>query len=119
MIPRFAVLHIFHGTGFSTAVVSKIGTHIFHYEDGRMHEFSIVYGRQVGNGWSYHDELEASGVRVAGDRLKEHAGCSLDPVRPYHLILNNSCAELEVASLNFVSALINGTLYLIAIMSEP
>lgn len=105
-------LHFFHGTAWSVADGSKIGTYVIHFADGSQVDFPIIYGTDVRN-WSFDDRDPYQTTSVVWSS-KQHSVF----LRLYASTWRNPKEDVKVASVDFVSFETNCAPFLLAITAE-
>jgi WD40 repeat protein/serine/threonine protein kinase len=107
-------LHFLHATQRGEASTgTRIGSYVLHFSDGKQEEFPIIYGRDV------HDWVPAS------NDLPESEGCKVawkgtnTNNRVYMSTWENPRPEIEVTTLDLVSAMSRCGPFLIAVTAEP
>ena len=120
---RFLRLHALLGTYLNAREGERIASLILHYADGTRHECPILYGHHVRNWWTVHDQRPVSdSTRVAweGDdpwpELHLHLGATR--LRLYQTCWTNPRPEVEVRTVDFVSAMTGSAPFLIALTVE-
>jgi len=107
-------LHFLHATNRGeTSPDRQIGTYILHFSDGKQEEFPINYGRDV-HSWALvpNDPVDDAGGRVAWRGKTTNT-------RVYMSTWENPRPDIEVTSLDFVSAPTRSDPFLIALTAEP
>jgi len=91
---------------------TRIGSYVFHYSDGQQEEFPILYGRDV-HDWvpASKDPLDDQGGTVAWKGMKTNR-------RVYISTWENPRPNVEIAALDFSSAMTRCGPFLIAITAE-
>jgi hypothetical protein len=120
---RFLRLHALLGTYLNAREGERIASLILHYADGTRHECPILYGHHVRNWWTVYDQRPVSdSTRVAweGDdpwpELNLHLGATR--LRIYQTCWTNPRPEVEVRTVDFVSAMTGSAPFLIALTAE-
>jgi hypothetical protein len=108
---RLNFLHATQSSEVSTG--TQIGTYILHFSDGKQEEFPIIYGREVCD-WApaTNAPSDGEGGRVAWKGTNTNN-------RVYMSAWENPRPEIEVTTLDFVSAMSRCGPFLIALTAEP
>jgi hypothetical protein len=107
-------LHFLHSTGETAPVGTTIGHYVLHYADGRIREFPIIYGLDLRE---YHDRSGTSEAVERGQVAWKDTDKKWN-FRLYKSSWDNPRPEVEVATLDFVSAMTDCHPFLIAITVE-
>jgi hypothetical protein len=112
-------LHLLLGTGWPAEDGATIGRYLLHYVGGQQAEIPIIYGNDVRDWWlAPNQPKEAKSATIAwtgSNPASDSAGCSLRLFKNTH---DNPKPDLEVESLDFVSALSDSAPFVIAITVE-
>jgi hypothetical protein len=114
-------VHFLHGCGWSDEDGSTVGRYIIHYADGQKRTLPIVYGRTVRDWWFYPDSpKEASQSHIAWTGSNQAAKDWNPPVtlRLYKTTWRNPQPDVEISSIDFVSAERSSAPFLVAITAE-
>ncbi|MBM3841415.1 MAG: DUF2092 domain-containing protein [Verrucomicrobia bacterium] len=112
-------LHFLHGTGWTVADGTQIGSYRVHYANGDQRIVPIIYGFDVRDWWPQADEpTTPNGLAVAWQGANEATRPLNRVVRIYKSVWVNPLPEVEIASLDFVSAMTDSAPFLIAITDE-
>jgi hypothetical protein len=114
---RFARLHILQGTSKDVPDGTVIGAYILHYVDGRTADLPFAYGKDLRDWWGWQRDKEATGAEPAWAGVK-HDYPFKGPVRLYQMTRDNPHPEIEVKSLDLVSAKTVCAPFLVAITVE-
>ena len=94
---------------------TPVGRYVVHYTDGTTQEIPLVYGSDLRNFWVLPNEpLEASNAQLAWTGKNQ-----LSDLRLFHFTWPNPRPDVEVASIDFVSAMAQSAPFLIALTVEP
>jgi hypothetical protein len=107
-------LHFLHATQRGEASTgTRIGSYILHFSDGKQEEFPIIYGLDV-HSWApaSSDPSDGEGGRVAWKGTNTNS-------RVYLSTWENSRPDIEVTTVDLVSALRHSGPFLIALTAEP
>jgi hypothetical protein len=112
-------LHFLHATGGATAAGNIIGSYVVHYANGAIVTIPIVYGYTLRDWWVKWGEPAApKGLVVAWSGSNAEAA-STTSIRLFRWTWENPLPEIEIRSLDFVSALTGCAPFLVAITAEP
>jgi hypothetical protein len=112
-------IHFLHATSFSEHVGTRIGHFRIRYVDGLDREIPIVYGRDVEDWWFRLKPVEApTNCAVAWRGDNEPTRTHGRGVRLYHTQWDNPRAQVDIASIDYVSAMTHSGPFLIAITVE-
>ncbi len=118
-------LHVLHGVCLGLAQNFKegtmVGSYVWHFEDGTIHEEPIVYGRDLRD-WLIPDteppaELGRGRIGWIGD--SPFAKKSAARMRVYLTTYANPRPDLKVSHIDFVSSMTQAAPFLIAMTVEP
>ena len=106
-------LHFLHAAAWPVPDGTPIGHYIMHYADGQRHELPIVYGQDVRD-WC------VQGGEPAKDVSPVWRGTSADAasIRLYKTTWSNPRPDVEITSIDYVSAMTDSAPFLIAITAE-
>jgi tetratricopeptide (TPR) repeat protein len=108
-------LHFLHSTGWAVSNGTVVGWYVLRYADGSSQTLPIVYGQDVRDWWvGMPEELGIRNGRVAWEG-KTSSG---HPVRIYSRTWENPSPDVEVASIEFTSAMTKCAPFLLAITTE-
>jgi hypothetical protein len=112
-------LHFLHGAAWGSLGGVQIGSYRVHYRDGEPAEVRIVYGRHVREWWASATAVPltpGAGLAWEGSNPPTHAlGLKL---RLYQMTWVNPRPEVEIVSLDFVSAMENSAPFLLGVTTE-
>jgi hypothetical protein len=109
-------LHFLHAAGWRSPDGTKIGSFIVHFENGEERPIPIVYGDDVRD-WNGGAD---PGGRLRRARLAWTGMNSVPrPVRLFKSTWVNPFPEIEITSLDYVSAMAESAPFLVAITAEP
>jgi hypothetical protein len=111
-------LHFLHATAWNEPEGMPIGSYRFHFADGQQVEMPIVYGRDVRNWWltkEQHAQGAPKAVWIGSTPAATHGGFD---VHLFHTAWENPRPEIEIESLDFVSANTRCPPFLIGITAE-
>jgi outer membrane lipoprotein-sorting protein len=112
-------LHFLHGTGWTVADGTQIGSYRVRYANGDQRIVPIIYGFDVRDWWPQADESQTpNGLVVAWQGANEATRPLNRVVRIFKSVWANPLPEVEIASLDFVSAMTDSAPFLIAITAE-
>jgi eukaryotic-like serine/threonine-protein kinase len=116
-------LHCLIGAGWAEESGTVIARYVVHYADGQTNEIAVVYGRDLWN-WQFWPEAEAREKGGPDPVWKgpQERWKSFWPkwgVRLHKLSWNNPRPEVQIKSLDFVSAMTKSAPFVIAITGEP
>jgi hypothetical protein len=114
-------LHFLHSTGFgsSTNEGQRVGSYILHFATNQMQlEIPIIYGRDVRNWRQLLDEMPATNLTVAQLGTNEASALAHHPIRVFATTWVNVAPDVEIESLDFVSAMRMPAPLLIAITAD-
>jgi hypothetical protein len=109
-------IHFLHGTGWSTTEGVEIGAHVIHYADGQRRVLPLVYGHHVRD-WYFLQSLpvtsrEARLVWLGANKRTRVDGTHL---QLYVRSWENPAPDVEITSIDFVSAMTACAPFIIAI----
>ena len=107
-------LHFLHSTGGSAPSGTTIGRYVVHYTDGQQQEVPIVYGQDLREWHGFTDETDA----VERGQVAWKGTDETSKLRLYKSSWENPRPEVEVATVDFVSAMTDSSPFLIAITAE-
>lgn len=114
---KCARVHFLHSTGWSTDDGTEIGAYVIHYADGQRRVLPIIYGEDVRD-WFFFESLPvaSSHARVAwlGANPRTRANGSAR-LQLYLRTWENPTLEVEIRSIDFVSAMTACAPFLIGI----
>ena len=112
-------LNFLHATGRETAAGNVIGSYVVHYANGHVVTVPIVYGHTLRDRWVKEGEPPApKGLVVAWSGSNPEAAANRRSIRLFKWTWENPLPEMEITSLDFVSALTECEPFLIAITAE-
>jgi tetratricopeptide (TPR) repeat protein len=114
------LLHFLHSTGWSSSEGTPIGRYVIHYADDQTIEIPIVYGKHVRN-WQFAPNTGEPATPEPAWKGPQERWKKVWPamgVRLYMTTWTNPRPDVEVASIDFVSAMTDSAPVLIAITAE-
>jgi hypothetical protein len=108
-------LHFLHGTGWRDREGTAIGSYIVHYADGTQETIPVVYGQDVRD-WSSGGDPS---TKLTRGTIVWTAYNGELRVRLFKSTWVNPRPEVEIRSLDFVSAMSSSAPFLIALTAEP
>ena len=112
-------LHFLHGAGWTVADGTQIGSYLIHYANGDQRVVPILYGFDVRNWWPQSDEPTTShGLVVAWKGANDATRPLNSLIRLYKSTWSNPLPDLEIKSIDFISAMTDSEPFLIAITAE-
>lgn len=112
-------LQFLHGTGWTVADGTLIGHYLVHYVNGDKRAVPILYGFAVRDWWPQNDESKSPhGLVVAWQGENDASRPLQRVVRIYRTVWLNPLADVEISSIDFVSAMTDSAPFLIAITAE-
>ena len=113
-------LHFLHATGRPTAAGNVIGKYLVHYANGTILTIPIVYGYALRDWWVKEGEPPApKGLELAWSGSNAEAAANGTTIRLFKWTWENPLPEIEIRSLDFVSALTGCAPFLVAVTAEP
>lgn len=109
-------IHFLHACGFSAPRGTKIGEYVIHYANGASKSAPILYGANTIDWW--HSDI-VSEAKVAW--IGSHAAARLHGLqtRLIKYTWENELPDVEISSIDFVSAVENPAPFLVAITVDP
>jgi WD40 repeat protein len=117
---RAAHVHFLHGAAWDALYGTVIGKYVIHYANGEKREVKIVFGRNIREWWFPPTQprltMEAAVAWQGYNIASRHMGMA---VRVYQYNWKNPLPDVEIASLDFVSAMEKPAPFLLAVTMEP
>jgi hypothetical protein len=113
--PKCQRLHFLHAALCLESDGTTIGTYVIRYADSQRVEVPIIYGNDLREWCFDYDpvrEIRGAVVAWTGRNAGQH------PVRLYKATWENPWPEINVVSLDFVSAMTDAAPFLIALTAE-
>jgi eukaryotic-like serine/threonine-protein kinase len=112
-------LHSLHGVSWEDPEGTRIGAYVLHYADGQQVELPLVYGADLSRYWGSPNQREPTKqaeVVWTGDSpgVKNSGGI----MRLYQRTWENPRPDVEVETIDFISAMTDSAPFLIAITVE-
>jgi hypothetical protein len=112
-------IHFLHATAFEELTGTRIGHYLIRYVDGLEREVPILYGRDVEDWWyDLKPGQPATACTVAWRGSNEPTRAQGMGIRLYHSEWENPREKVEIASIDFVSAMTDSGPFLVAITVE-
>lgn len=108
---RLTRLHILHFASYGEAIGKKIGSYVFHYEDGSTRELPIVYGDNIR---TYAEKASAP----AAERISIEPTLQLTLGYIYKVVWQNPRPDVEIVSVDFNSTRTDSAPALLAMTAE-
>ena len=117
---KAARLHFLQGTGWTEPDGTRVGAYVLNYADGQKHELPILYGQHLRDWWLFRqgDEKQTTGARVVWTGANAATAKARGSLRLYLMTGENPRPEVEIKSIDFVSAMTKCGPFLIAITAE-
>ncbi len=112
-------LHFLHGAVWSVDDGTKIGDYVLHYANGRTVNIPVIYQRNVRDWWIRSGDQIPTDADIAwtgGNEASHKAGCN---IQLYKYTANNPFPDVEIESIDVVSAMTECGPFLIAVTTEP
>ncbi len=112
-------LHFLHGTGWRGEDGATIGRYVLHYAGGQTADLPILYGVDVRDWWvSSSEPKDAKSAAIVWTGSNPAADAMGTSLRLFKRTYDNPKPDLEIESLDFVSALSDSAPFLIAATVE-
>ncbi|HEY3913341.1 MAG TPA: hypothetical protein VGN61_02545 [Verrucomicrobiae bacterium] len=112
---KCSVLHFLHAVGYAGKDGQLVGSYVVHYANNQMEsEIPIIYGRDVRDWHKYKEEEPSPDLQLAWTGTN---GTS-SSIRLYTSAWTNIVPNVEIDSIDFVSAMGDSAPFLIAITTE-
>ncbi|MBL9136202.1 MAG: protein kinase [Verrucomicrobiales bacterium] len=116
---RGTTLHVLQGANFDAADGVPVGDIVLHYADGETRRVEVVYGRDTRNWWTVSGEpLDTPRARVVWRGQCPYAMATGQNLRLYLTSFSNPRPEVEVRSLDLVSAMNRAGFFIVAMTFE-
>jgi hypothetical protein len=119
----FHRLHVLHAASHAWGCTNgaTIGSYVLHYVDGRQHACDVVFGQDVRDLWLHPAAVESPTTRgkVVWTGSNPAAKASNAKLRLYLNTWENPRPGVEVARIDYVSALAPAAPFLVAMTIEP
>ncbi|MCC7376839.1 MAG: protein kinase [Verrucomicrobiales bacterium] len=114
-----AALHVLQGANFDSADGVPIGDIVLHYADGEARRLEVVYGRDTRNWWTVDGESsDTPRARIVWRGQCPNASADGQSLRLYLSSFPNPRPEVEVRSLDLVSAMNRAGFFVVAMTLE-
>jgi len=112
-------LHFLHGTVWQVPQGTPVGSYVLRFLDGQQQVFPVVYGVDVRDWHSFpRENAKAERVIVAWEGSNPAASLNKGVVQLTRSTFENPRPQVEVASLDFVSAMTDSAPFLVALTVE-
>jgi hypothetical protein len=111
-------LHFLQGTIGITKDDTKIGEYLIHYTNGKTATIPIVYQRNVSNWFLKADDQIPTDAFIAWTGENETSTKQGNKIQLYKYSVNNPFPNMEIESVDFISAMTESAPFLIAISME-
>jgi hypothetical protein len=118
---KCARLHFLHSAGFGSVAAEgqQVGSYILHFSTNRMQlEIPIIYGRDVRDWHTMAGEKPAADLTVAWTGTNQLSAAAHNTIRLFTTTWVNVAPDVEIESMDFVSAMGTAAPFLIAITAE-
>lgn len=112
-------LHFLHGASGTEKEDTRIGEYVLHYADGKTRHIPIIYQRQVRDWWIQKGEAVPTDADIAWTGGNEASHKSGHNIQLYQYTVNNPYPDIEIETIDFVTAKTESAPFLIALTIEP
>ena len=115
------LLHFLQATSWDAGSNEEVGTYILHYADGQTAKLPIVFGKDIGNWWFWGlppMPIAPGNALIAWAGYNPEAADSNASICLYKATFSNPRPDVEIQSIDFISAFSRAAPFLAAITAE-